>query len=220
MIWKKKRLENYRLQVIVNRPFFKNIPELADAAAKAASAGNVVIQLRDKVSDKKTVLEEAQVLRKRLAGTKSVFIVNDHADIARIAGADGVHLGQSDLPLPAARQLLGRNRIIGISCVNLDQALEAQRSGADYLGIGAVFSTGTKPESAPLGVGFTASVCAKIKIPVFAIGGITELNLRELISSGCRRVAVSSAVCCAADPAISAGKFCEILNSYDTVRAS
>ena len=210
---KKKWLETYRLCVILNRPFFKDALSLARAAREIVSSGGGFIQLRDKESSKKQILGTALLLKKQLGRHKSIFIVNDYVDIAALSGADGVHLGQDDLPLPAARKLLGRDKIIGISCLDLKQALLAQEQGADYLGVGAVFTTPTKPESQPLGIELLRSVTKRIKIPVFAIGGIKECNARGLLSLGASGVAVSSAICCAQYPALATHSFVNILNS-------
>ncbi len=213
MNWKKKWLKSCRLCVILNRPFFKDTRDLVRAARKIAVSEGVIIQLRDKESDKKTVLETARILKKQLARTKSLFIVNDHVDIAKLVDADGVHLGQTDLPLPAARKLLGRDKIIGISCLSLKDALLAQGQGADYLGVGPVFVTSTKSECAPLGRESVKLVIKKSKIPVFAIGGINEVNITEVLALGARRVAVSSAICTATDSVLATRSFISILNS-------
>ena len=172
-----------------------------------------MIQLRDKSSSKKDILQTALELKQGLLGTKSIFIVNDHVDIARLVDADGVHLGQSDLPLSAARKLLGKDKIIGVSCSNLKQALLAQDQGADYLGVGPVFSTETKPECAALGLGKLKVLKNKIKIPVFAIGGINETNILEVLSLGVHGVAISSAICRAPDKVAATRRFFNIVNS-------
>lgn len=213
MNWKKKWLKSYRLCVILNRPFFKDTSDLARAARKIALSEGVLIQLRDKESDKKIVLETARILKKQLARTKCLFIVNDHVDIAMLIDADGVHLGQTDLPFPAARKLLGRDKIIGISCLSLKQALLAQEQGADYLGVGPVFATSTKSECAPLARELVKSVIKSIKIPVFAIGGINEVNITEVLSRGASRVAISSAICTASDLVLATRSFINKLNS-------
>ncbi len=213
MILKKKRLKKYCLCVVLNKPFFKDDKALVRAVRKISAAGDSIIQLRDKSADKKTILETAGLLKKEISRTGSIFIVNDHADIARLVDADGLHLGQGDLPLVSARKLLGRNKIIGISCLNLKQALQAQEQGADYLGIGPIFSTATKPESAPLDLNFVRLIAKKIKIPVFAIGGINCTNIFEVFSLGLSRAAISSAICNAADPFKATLRFFKILNS-------
>jgi thiamine-phosphate pyrophosphorylase len=213
MILKKKWLKKYRLCVVVNKPFFKDTRELVKAVHKISAAADVIIQLRDKDSPKADILKTALALKKALRRSKSIFIVNDHVDIAGLADADGVHLGQSDLPLEAARKLLGKDKIIGVSCTNLKEARLAQAQGADYLGIGAVFSTGTKPEAEPLGLGRLQALRNKIKIPIFAIGGIKENNINEVLSLGVHGVAISSAICSASDKVLATRRFFNILNS-------
>jgi thiamine-phosphate pyrophosphorylase len=183
--------------VVLNKPFFKDIRDLTLAARKIVLSGGRIIQYRDKGSDKRYILKTSLALKKHLIRTKSIFLVNDHVDIAMLSGADGLHLGQSDLPLPAARKLLGREKIIGVSCFNLEQALLAQEQGADYLGVGPVFATSTKPEVQPLGLKLLSSIAKNIKIPVFAIGGINQANVNKVLSSGASGVAVSSAICTA-----------------------
>lgn len=212
MNWKKKRLKNCRLYVVLNKPFFKDSSALVRAARKICASGGQIIQLRDKESDKKTILETALRLRKQLNRNRCLFIVNDHVDIALLSNADGVHLGQSDLPLFAARKLLGRDKIIGVSCLNLRQALLAQEEGADYLGVGPVFATATKTDCRPRGLGLLRRVSRKIKIPVFAIGGINETNISEVLSVGPGGVAISSAICCAGDLTLATRRFYNILN--------
>ncbi len=212
MNWKKKQLRNYRLHVVLNKPFFKDTLELISAARKICVAGGQIIQLRDKESDKRTILETAVILKKRLKLFKSFFIVNDHVDIALLSNADGVHLGQTDLPLCAARKILGRDKIIGVSCLNLQQALLAQEEGADYLGVGPVFVTDTKADCQPTGLGLLRRVSKKIKIPIFAIGGINEMNISEVLSVGPIGVAISSAICCSLDLTLATRRFLNILN--------
>lgn len=213
MISKRKRLKSYQLYVILNKPFFKDIPDMVRVAGGIGRCARAVIQLRDKGSDKKDILRSALLLKRKLSGSGSIFIVNDHADIAMISSADGLHLGQSDLPPAAARRLLGPDKIIGVSCRNLEQALKAQEQGADYIGIGPVFPTRTKTDCGrPLGLELLAAVTKKIKIPVFAIGGISEANIKEVLSLGCQGGAVSSAICCARDPVSAARRFSKLLD--------
>ncbi|MDD5561290.1 MAG: thiamine phosphate synthase [Candidatus Omnitrophica bacterium] len=160
-----------------------------------------VIQLRDKVSDKSQVLNSAFKLAKRLRKTKTLFIINDYIDIAILSGSDGVHLGQHDLPLKYARRLLGKDKIIGISCHNLEQAMKAQQEGADYIGIGPIYPTATKPEYRAIGLEMLRQLKGRIKIPYFAIGSINEVNIKEIIDAGARRVAICRAILKSGDPA-------------------
>ena len=159
-----------------------------------------IIQLRDKVSDKRHVLSLAIKLARILSKTKTLFIVNDYIDLALICGADGVHLGQDDIPLKAARKILGKSKIIGISCHNLRQALKAQKEGADYIGIGPIYETATKPGVKSIGLNPLRQLKDKIKIPYFAIGNIHEDNIKEITAAGATRIAVCRGILKADNP--------------------
>lgn len=159
-----------------------------------------MIQLRDKVSAKSDVLNSALVLSKILAASDTLFIVNDYIDVALSAKADGVHLGQEDTPIKEARRILGKSKIIGISCHSLPQALKAQREGADYIGIGPVYATPTKPEYKAIGLESLRRLKDKIKIPYFAIGDIHQGNIKDIIANGASRIAVARAILDAKDP--------------------
>jgi len=153
-----------------------------------------IFQYRDKVSNKETVLRNARRLKKSCGGN-TLFIVNDFLDVAKIIDCDGVHFGQGDLSLKLARSFLGPDKIVGISCHSLKQAINAQNCGADYIGVGPIFLTSTKPGNKPVGLGLIEAVAKKIKIPFFAIGGINKNNLNSVLSAGAKRVAISSAIC-------------------------
>lgn len=157
----------------------------------AACAGKIdLIQLRDKQSPKSVVLSLAIKLAKRLSRSNTLFIVNDYVDLVVPSGADGLHLGQDDLPVKEARKILGKDYIIGISCHSLAQALKAQQEGADYIGIGPVYRTATKPDYRPIGLRTLSRLKGKIRIPYFAIGDIGLKNIKEIIAAGAKRVAV------------------------------
>jgi len=192
MSWRKKRLRNSKLYVLLDSNLCSK--DLARIASKVVNSGADVIQLRVKNSSVKDRLRYAQILR-RLTKGKSLFIVNDYIDLALASGADGVHLGQEDLPIELARKILRKRMLIGISCHSLKQAKQAQRKGADYIGIGPIFSTPTKPESHPIGMNILSQIKKNIRIPYFAIGGINQKNLRQLSDCGVKRVAVVRAVC-------------------------
>jgi len=130
----------------------------------------------------------------RIRGAGAQLIINDHADIAAAVDADGVHLGQDDLPLENARSLLGPERIIGISTHSLQQALAAQVEGADYVGFGPVFPTSTKDAGPALGADALRTVCSKVTVPVLAIGGITRSTAGEAVLAGAAGVAVISGI--------------------------
>lgn len=157
-------------------------------------AGIKWIQYREKDKPRGDIYREAALLKKLTTEFKAVFIVNDHADIALAVNADGVHLGQEDLPIKEARKLLGKKKIIGISTHSIEQAIEAEAGGADYIGFGPIFPTKTKDAGEPKGVEMLRELKQKIKIPVVAIGGINAGNLRSVLDSGADAVAVASAI--------------------------
>ncbi|MDP3112369.1 MAG: thiamine phosphate synthase [Thermodesulfovibrionales bacterium] len=157
-------------------------------------AGIKWIQYREKNKPRRDIYNEAVLLRKLTTKFKASFIVNDHADIALAVNADGVHLGQEDLPLKEARKILGKTKIIGISTHSIEQAIEAEAGGADYVGFGPVFHTKTKDAGKPKGIQMLKAVKKHVKIPVIAIGGITSENLQSVFDSGADAVAVASAI--------------------------
>ncbi|KAF0145859.1 MAG: thiamine-phosphate pyrophosphorylase [Nitrospirae bacterium] len=157
-------------------------------------AGIKWIQYREKNKPRRDIYNEAALLRKLTAEFKASFIVNDHADIALAVNAEGVHLGQEDLPLKEARKILGKTKIIGISTHSIEQAIEAEAGGADYVGFGPVFHTKTKDAGKPEGIQMLKEVKKHVKIPVIAIGGITSENLQSVLDSGADAVAVASAI--------------------------
>ncbi|MBU3958625.1 MAG: thiamine phosphate synthase [Candidatus Omnitrophica bacterium] len=187
---KKKLLEKSGLYVIIDKEVWRRRPKFSDTKIKDLPVD--IIQLRDKISDKETVLKDALRLRRALSNTGIIFIINDYLDIARLIDSDGVHLGQDDLPIGIARRLLGKDKIIGVSCHSLKQAKSAEVQGADYISIGPVFSTPTKPEYKPVGLGLIREISQKIKIPFFAVGGINEKNIGKVLDAGAKRIAVCS----------------------------
>lgn len=153
-----------------------------------------IIQFRDKYSKREIILRDAIKLRKLLLNSKAIFIVNDYLDIAKIVDSDGIHLGQDDLSIEIVRKILGKDKVVGISCHNLKQAIAAQNKGADYISIGPIFSTSTKPEYRAIGLDLIEELKRKIKIPFFGIGGINENNINQVLSSGVKRVAICKAI--------------------------
>ena len=208
---KKRLLKESRLYVIVDkkvsgsRPIFNIVSRIKDSGAD-------IIQLRDTESKKESILKDAYKLRKLLTNTQALFIINDYIDIAKIADSDGIHLGQNDLPLDTARQLLGKDKIIGVSCHNLNQAIQAQKNGADYISIGPIFPTPTKPEYKAVGLGLIKKAKEAIHIPFFVIGGINENNINDILSLGVKRTAVCRAICRAKDIPSTIKKLSKILH--------
>ncbi|HYA31419.1 MAG TPA: thiamine phosphate synthase [Thermodesulfovibrionales bacterium] len=159
----------------------------------ALDAGAGWIQYREKEKNRREAYYEAVKLRGMTRKAGALFVVNDHADIALAVDADGLHLGQDDLPLNEARRVVGK-RIIGISTHSLPEAILAQEEGADYIGFGPVFRTSTKDAGEPKGVELLHEIRRHVKIPVVAIGGISLENLSSVLDAGADGVAVASAI--------------------------
>jgi len=159
-------------------------------ARQACEGGARIIQYRDKSSSGKDMLRIADKIRAITKKNNSLFIVNDFIDIALISGADGVHLGQDDVPLARAREITPDGFIIGVSTHSLEQAREAEKKGADYIGIGPVFATPTKEKYDPIGLSTVKEVFRNVNIPLVAIGGINLKNLGELIEIGVGNIAM------------------------------
>jgi len=192
------RLTTARLYVVTESPH--DPARVADVVRAACDGGADVVQLRRKDDDTRTTLRLAERCREITAAAGAVFIVNDRLDVAMAVDADGVHLGQDDLPLATARRLWP-GRAVGRSTHSLAQALEAQRGGADYIGVGPVFATPTKPGRPAVGLACVSDVATAVGIPWFAIGGIDLANVASVLDAGARRIAVVRAVCSAADVA-------------------
>jgi thiamine-phosphate pyrophosphorylase len=184
---------------------------------RAAVAGGVTcVQLREKSCTTGEFVAQARAVRELLAGTGVPLIINDRVDVALAVGADGVHLGQSDMPLRDARAILGPTRLIGISAECLDDAVRAAADGAadgaDYVGISPVFPTPTKTDTAlPLGLDGIRAIRTRIRIPLVGIGGIGPANAAEVIRAGCDGIAVVSAIVSAADPCKAARELTTII---------
>ena len=159
-------------------------------AREACEGGARVIQYRDKTSTRQEILNVADKIREITKNFNSLFIVNDFIDIALLSGADGVHLGQDDIPLSRAREMVPDEYIVGVSTHSLEQALEAEGRGADYIGIGPVFSTPTKKGYNPIGLSTVKEVVRNLKRPLVAIGGLNLENISELIEIGIENVAM------------------------------
>ncbi len=175
---------------------------LTDLVNRALDANVRLFQLRMKMPETRTLYQTAEALCLLVQKGGGTFIVNDRCDVALAVGADGVHLGQNDLPLADARAILGPDKLIGISTHNLNQAIQAEAGGADYIGFGPIFATATKKNPDPVvGVAGLREVRAKVRIPIVAIGGITAKNVADVRAAGADCCAVVSAVLSAADPA-------------------
>jgi thiamine-phosphate pyrophosphorylase len=192
------RLANARLYVLVDGR--ESVDALARWVDTLVGAGVDVIQLRDKRLADRELLARAHVVRRQTRGSKTLFIMNDRPDIARLAGADGVHVGQEELSVKEARTIVGPDALVGRSTHSLEQAREAVLDGANYIGVGPVFPSLTKPFAEYPGLELLRAVSAEIRLPAFAIGGICADNLAEVRACGFDRVAVSGAVSESPDP--------------------
>ena len=186
---------------------------ICELARIAEAEGAVVVQLREKTRPTREILAIADALRVILKNT--AFIINDRADIALAVGADGVHLGQDDLPISAARALLGDDAIIGVSTCSVDEAIAGERSGANYLGFGHMFATRSKLKTTePKTIEQLRAVIAAVSIPVIAIGGITMENISHIQEPALGGVAVISAISNAHDPRIVIREFIAKLKKH------
>lgn len=168
-------------------------------------AGVAVLQLRDKRLSDRDLMQRARLLRQLTRPSATLFVVNDRPDIAVLSEADGVHVGQDELTAADCRRLLGPGRLVGVSTHDLAQARQAVADGADYIGCGPTFPSSTKGFEDYPGLDFLRAVQAEIRLPAFAIGGIDQRNVAQVLAAGFRRIAVSAAVTAAGDPAAAAG---------------
>ncbi len=185
--------KNLALYAITDRHWLKD-ETLYDQVKKAIEGGATFIQLREKHLNKEEFLQEALEIKALCAEYRVPFVVNDDVDIALKIDADGVHVGQSDMQAGDVRAQLGPDKIIGVSAQTVEQALLAEKNGADYLGVGAVFATSSKEDAVEVGPEVLKAICSAVSIPVVAIGGITKDNVRQLKGSGISGIAVISAI--------------------------
>jgi len=203
---------DWRLYVILDRAAARG-RDLVTILDGVLAGGCRLVQLRDKEWPSGRLLPLAERLRDRCHGAGATFIVNDRVDLAVAAHADGVHLGQDDLPPAVARPLLRRGMIVGLSTHSLEQAKEARGAGADYVAVGSMFATGSKPDFQLVGPGLMQKVRAEVRAPLIGIGGITHDNVAEVIAAGADGVAVISAVCGAADPQAATRRFLDLIDA-------
>lgn len=187
--------------------------DLLDILDAALAGGSRLIQLREKEWPSGRVLPLAERLRARCAAAGATFIVNDRVDLAVAAGADGVHVGQDDLPARVARPLLRPGMILGVSTHSVAQARAAQADGADYIAVGSMFPTRSKAEFELVGPDLLRKLRGEIRVPLIGIGGITHANVGEVIAAGADGVAVISAVCAADDARASAARFVALIQA-------
>lgn len=185
---------DYSLYLVTDRRFLKD-RTLKSAVEDSIKGGVTIVQVREKDVTTREFYKVALEVKEITDKYNVPLIINDRIDIAQAIDADGVHLGQDDMPIKLARKILGKNKIIGISVGNVDEAKEAEKDGADYVGIGAIFFTGSKKDiDTPIGTSGLKEVVESINIPSVAIGGVNKENLSGVIKTGTNGAAVISAI--------------------------
>ncbi len=204
-----QRLESAQLYVLIDGA---GSADDFDALVRSLIEAEVhILQLRDKQLDELSLLQRARRLRQLTRDTQTLFVMNDRADLAVLSGADGVHVGQDELPVKDIRSLVGPDALIGVSTHSIQQARQAVLDGASYIGCGPTFRSQTKSFDAFPGLALLREVAAEISLPAFAIGGITLDNLPLVLEAGLARVAVGQGVLGADHPAQTAGRMVELL---------
>jgi thiamine-phosphate pyrophosphorylase len=195
---------DYSLYLVTDRGLSRGRPTL-EVVAAALDGGVTCVQLREKTLPTRRFIEEALALAALLRNRGVPLIINDRVDVAQAVDADGVHLGRSDMPLAMARRILGSSKIIGASVESLEDAVAAERQGADYLGVSPVFATPTKADAAPpLGLEGLRAIRRAVTVPLVGIGGVNRSTAAAVIRSGADGVAVVSAIVAAARPGLAA----------------
>lgn len=194
----KKENLDYTLYLCTDRGLMST-DTLEKAVEEAILGGVTMVQLREKDCSSKEFYETAIRIKKITDAYEVPLLINDRADIALAVDADGVHIGQSDLPVKIARKILGKDKIIGVSARNVAQALEAEQNGADYLGVGAMYATGTKKDAKVTSREELLKIRQAVKIPIVVIGGINQKTLSNFKGIGINGLAVVSAVIAAKD---------------------
>ena len=202
---------DYSLYLVTDRSLSRGRTS-AEIVGAAVRGGVTCVQLREKHCSTREFIQEARSLQPLLQQQRIPLIINDRLDVALAIGADGIHLGQSDMALADARRLVGKKMIIGISAENLDDAILAEQEGADYIGISPVFATNTKADTAaPLGLEGIRRIRRAVMIPLVGIGGINGGNIRDIVCAGADGVAVVSAIVSADCPETAAAELKRLL---------
>ncbi len=191
---------DYSLYLVTDRGLARG-RSTVEVVKAAVSGGVTCIQLREKDCSTLEFIEQARAIKNFLGARKIPLIINDRLDVALAVGADGVHLGQSDMPLEIAQKIAGPSMLIGISAESVQDAIAAENGGADYLGVSPIYATPTKTDTAPpLGLQGLREIKKRVNIPLVGIGGLNKSNAAEVIRSGADGVAVVSAIVAADDP--------------------
>lgn len=207
----RRRLADARLYVLVTFGLCARSPEWV--VREAVAGGAQVVQLREKGLTDRDLLERTRQVSRWARAGGALFVLNDRPDLARLADADGVHVGQDELPVREARRVVGPDALVGVSTHDLEQVRQAVRDGASYIGVGPTFPSGTKEFAAFPGLEFVRQATAETSLPAFAIGGVTLKNLPEVVAAGARRAAVSGAICGSEDPCALAAAMRRVLDA-------
>ena len=204
-----KPVLDYRVYLVTDTVYFNdgNIWNKMEAALRG---GVTLVQYRDKTQESRILYERALKMKVLCDKYNVPMLVDDRADIAFAVGAAGVHVGQSDLPAEVARRMLGADAIIGVSAHNAEEVLAAEAAGADYLGCGAVYPTGTKKDTSVIGVEGLQAICAVTNLPFVGIGGVTLANYRDVLNAGADGAAIVSAILSADDIESTVQKFVQL----------
>lgn len=203
---------DYSLYLVTDRKMLQE-RDLPQSIEQAIQGGVTLVQLREKSVSTRKFLQLAIQVKEITSQYQIPLIINDRLDIALAVDADGLHVGQDDLPMLKARELLGDGKIIGVSASTLDEALLAERQGADYLGVGAVFRTSTKTDAAEVGLAQLEVIKKSVTIPVIAIGGIDETNVNQVLATGVDGVSVVSAILATEDILAAAKQLRQLVRS-------
>ena len=204
-----KPVLDYRVYLVTDTVYF-NDANIWNKMEAALRGGVTLVQYRDKTQESRILYERALKMKALCDKYNVPMLVDDRADIAFAVGAAGVHVGQSDLPAEVARRILGADAIIGVSAHNAEEALAAEAAGADYLGCGAVYPTGTKKDTSVIGVEGLKAIRAVIKLPFVGIGGVTLANYRDVLNAGADGAAIVSAILSADDIESTVQKFVQL----------
>ncbi|MDD2978338.1 MAG: thiamine phosphate synthase [Hespellia sp.] len=204
-----KRKIDYTLYLCTDRGLMST-GNLEDAVEQAVRGGTTVVQLREKDCSSAEFYETARKVKKITDAANVPLIINDRVDIALAADADGVHVGQSDLPAAVVRKIIGPDKIVGVSTATVEEAVKAQEDGADYIGVGAMFATGTKQNTRAVSMERLAEIRKAVDIPIVVIGGINETNAAQFNGTGINGLAVVSAIISKPDITAAAGTLRDI----------
>jgi thiamine-phosphate pyrophosphorylase len=179
-------------------------------------AGCAIVQYREKEKETGEIIAEAKQIAALCKEKNVLFLINDRIDIALAVEADGVHLGQEDMPCAIARKLLGKNKILGLTVHSVAEAVQAEKQGVDYVSVSPIFATETKPDAGkPVGIELIKEIKRAVKVPVVAIGGINEQNLRQVLEAGADAVAIISAIVCNENPGKAAKRIVKAISEFE-----